>query len=107
MSNLRAFLFGTAVMILPGATTASEIELVKFVCTSEGAVVDVVGRVADLIIGLSPLPSGCAWLSPKTYGTIGDTMFQVDAPGGRVARISRVFADGHVGFSAGLIELLS
>lgn len=107
MPNALALLLAAALVSLPAKTDAKEIKPVKFVCTSEGAVVDVVSRAGDLIMGLSPLPPGCAWLPFGTYGVIGETMFLINVRGGRVARISRVATDRCVGFSAGLIELLS
>lgn len=107
MPTARALLLTATLASLPAGTGAKEIKLVRFVCGSEGAVVDVVSRADDLIMGLSPLPSGCAWLPIGTYGLIGETMFHLDVPGGRVARISRVTTDHCAGFSAGLIELMS
>ena len=107
MPNLYVIWIAMALMSLPVETAAQEVKLVKFLCSSEGGVVDVASRADDLIIGLSPLPSGCAWLPPETYGMIGDTKFQFEVQEGRVARISRVEAVGRVGFSAGLVELLS
>ena len=90
-----------------GGAGVSEIAVVRFVCTSPGAVLDVIRRSDDLIIGLSPLPSGCAWQPMGTTGRIGQTLFYVDGPGGRVARVSPTEVDTQSGFSAGLVELLS
>jgi len=86
---------------------AAEIELVKFICNSTGGVAEVIAQADDLIVLLSPLPHGCAWLSPGSRGEIGATIFYVDGPGDRMTRVSRVLVNGTSGYSAGLVELLS
>ena len=96
----------TLVSLLSGAGR-NEVAIVRFVCTTPGAVLDVILRADDLIIGLSPLPSGCAWQPVGTTGRIGETLFYADGPGGRAARISSTEIDTQTGFSAGLVELLS
>jgi hypothetical protein len=107
MALFRVFFLFAALAATPGRTSAQEVDLVKFICTSAGGVHDVILRAESLVMGLSPLPGGCEWLPPETYGTIGETVSHIDTPGHRVARISRVRVQGRAGLSAGLVELLS
>ena len=103
----RQLVAALGLTLVLGGAGRPETAIVRFVCTTPGAVLDVILRADDLIIGLSPLPSGCAWQPSGTTGRIGETMFYTDGPGGRVARVSSTEIDTRRGFSAGLVELLS
>ena len=107
MPPFRAFLVAAAVATMPARTSAQEIQLVKCTCNSAGGVQDLIGEADDLVFGISPLPGGCVWLPPGTYGTIGERFYHVDTPHGRIARISLAQVSGRSGLSAGLVELLS
>ena len=105
--DFRAFVLALGMGWTTGASATEDIQLVKFLCSTPGAVRDVISRSDDLVVGVSRLPSGCRWLPQYTYGRVGATLFYVDTPGRRVSRVSAVTVGKRAGFSAGLVELLS
>lgn len=97
MPSFRSFLIKLTMPHIPAAAAAGDIEAVKSVCNSTGGVAEIVAKADDLVVWLSPLPGGCAWLPATTYGRIGETLFLAEAPGDRVARITHVFLVGREG----------
>lgn len=91
---------------LPFQVAAGETDYVKYICTDPHGAAEVVHKSNELIMGLSPLPSGCEWLLPGTVGDIHETLFHMNTPNQETARIAEVTVNGEFGYSSGIVWLL-
>lgn len=103
---MKRILMTALVALAASPVFADENELIKFICNNHYAVADVALN-NELIIGLSPLPGGCQWISPVAIGKIGQTIRIIDIAPGVYSRITEVTVNGMTGYSAGIVDLLS
>lgn len=108
MRILAAFII---TLLIGSSVYADEIDTIKFICNSpytvEDVAIDGARADTDMIVGLTPLPTGCAWTHGNREGTIGRTVKIINVPGNRYARVSLVRLNGVTGWSAGIIDLIS